>query len=1011
MFRSIPLYEGYSLVFLSVAGIYIIAGTYTLLLNIKSTLNKAFYYVSISLAFWAFCYSLVNSAVSYEEAILWNRMSVLGWGLMYSILLHYFLILTERETFLSLKFSYVLIYLPSLVNLFVFGINSATVHSQFELLKTNAGWVNISENSFFDWYFYGYYLLNSSISLWLIWTWKRVRHEKKVRSTAIVVSISFFIGVTIGSITDVLLRQSMQEMRPQLGVVFALIPIFGVLYSIKKHGNMEERYHEIDDQSGRLLTQRKRLHFYKMLASVFVVSSLGYFILDYFVFAKAINGVILFTGFVFSVGVYIWMLPDLQLSERAQELRLGVLLAFVVPVLHLHSSQYGYNSVIWSVPIILIVLSTVTHEKTVLISVLASGVISEVFYIVKKQSFTATIGIGDYQQRLVVYVVLSFIIYFISHLYRQRLHESEEQTALQKEISEISSEFVSVNIDNFGMKLNDMLRRLGSFFNSERAYLYNCSKEMTVADHANDWCVEGMGPVVDQVDSLPREIRSTRQQHRIQENKSSILVPLFNQDEVIGYLRLDAVKGERTWSVEHKEALQIMANIVSDAIVKVEAEKEINYMAYFDALTGLSNRTYFNLQLEKMIELSKRKEKLLGILFLDLDEFKSINDTMGHETGDKLLVTIGKRLLEVVRKADVVCRFGGDEFLVMLPQMDDIHQIETATEKVMGVFQEAIIINDQNLHMTVSCGVAVHPLDGQDAVSLIKSADLAMYESKNSGKNRYSFCTPIMKEAVEEKIQLTNDLYRALEREELMLYYQPQVNIESGNIIGLEALIRWNHPSRGLVSPGQFIPLAEETGLIHKIGAWVLKTACMQNKAWQAKGYTPVIMAVNLSVEQFRDSRLVGIISEALVESELEPRYLELEITEGIAIRESSQIIGLLHQIKALGVYISIDDFGTEYSSLSRLKELPIDRLKMAKEFVQGIDKGTKDEAIALVIINLAKSLGLKVIAEGVEEEGQFAFLKDRVCDEVQGFYFYRPMPAEDIEEIMKVGDFNRYTS
>lgn len=403
-----------------------------------------------------------------------------------------------------------------------------------------------------------------------------------------------------------------------------------------------------------------------------------------------------------------------------------------------------------------------------------------------------------------------------------------------------------------------------------------------------------------------------------------------------------------------------------------------------------------------MISLAERNDKLMGILFLDLDLFKSVNDTMGHEAGDSLLITIAERLNQIVRKSDMVCRFGGDEFIVMLPLMEDEDQIRTAAEKLMDIFREPVSLRNQEFTVTASCGVAVYPYDGETAEKLIKNADLAMYESKNAGKNRYTLCTPIMKQEITERVELSNDLYRALERDELLLYYQPQVSIETDKIVGVEALIRWDHPKRGIISPGLFIPLAEQTGLIHSIGEWVLKTACSQNKSWQEKGYAPVVIAVNLSVEQFRSMKLIETVSTTLEQTGLDPEYLELEITESIAINEPEYIIDMLQKLREIGVSIAIDDFGTEYSSLSRLKSLPIDKLKMAMEFVQGIDKETKDEAIASVIINLARSLGLKVIAEGVEKENQYRFFKDRVCDEVQGYYFYRPMPAEAMERIME---------
>ena len=1027
MLKNISLYEMYSLVLFAVAGIYIIIGIYALSLNIKNSLNKTFFFVNLSLSVWAFSFSLLNAAITYEDAIFWCRVSVLGWGTMYSFLLHYFLVLTDKKYFLKKKSWYVLIYLPALVNIFVFGLNTSTAQLEFELLKTNAGWINISENGFFDYFFYMYYLIYSFAGLLCVWTWKKSIQDKKAKWTAILISISFAVGIILGTFTDVLFRFYKQDIRPQLGVVFALIPILSVLYSIKKHGVMEAKFDEVRFISGRVLSHEKRVGFYKALSFVFIIGSIAYFVLDYLIFAKELTEMIKFSGFIFFLGTIIWILPHLKIKEYSQDVYLGLILATIIPVRYLHFGQYGYNSVIWTVSFFLIILTTVFKNKKLLLLVFSSAIIVELFSMISNDSFLATIGKSDYQQRTAIYILISAIIYYISRLYRQSLDEHEKQTELQKKISEISSDFVSVAINNLDDKIDDMLRKSGKYFGVDRAYLFRFSEDMSMAEYTNEWCDDDIKPAIDiiggqftssipwwmkeleqnkkvyikDVENLPSEASSERELLMLQEVKSLISVPVLNHKKLLGFLGFDTVKSKKNWSLEHQEALQIMANIVSDAMVKVETEKKINFMAYYDALTGLSNRTYFNLQLDKMIELAKRKEKLIGILFLDLDEFKSINDTMGHDSGDKLLIEVSRRLSKVVRKSDAVCRFGGDEFLVMLPDMDEPDQIKITTEKIMEVFEKPIELKDQEFYVTASCGVAVYPVDGHDSETLIKSADLAMYESKEGGKNRFTFCTPIMKEAVKEKMQLSNDLYRALEHEEFMLYYQPQVNIESGKIIGLEALIRWNHPDRGIISPSVFIPLAEQTGLIHKIGEWVVKTACIQNKIWQSRGFSPLVMAVNLSVEQFRGNKLVEVVSNALIESNLEAKYLELEITESIAIKEPTYIIGILHQLKTLGVSISIDDFGTEYSSLSRLKELPIDRLKMAMEFVQGIDKGSKDEAIAMVIINLAKSLGLKVIAEGVEQEGQLIFLKDRICDEVQGYYFYRPMPADEIEKIM----------
>ncbi|NLD46244.1 MAG: bifunctional diguanylate cyclase/phosphodiesterase, partial [Clostridiaceae bacterium] len=324
-------------------------------------------------------------------------------------------------------------------------------------------------------------------------------------------------------------------------------------------------------------------------------------------------------------------------------------------------------------------------------------------------------------------------------------------------------------------------------------------------------------------------------------------------------------------------------------------------------------------------------------------------------------------------------------------------------EKIMELISQPVTIREQEFFVTASLGVSIYPADGETVEALMKNADLAMYISKNSGKNKYTICSTDMKENALKKIKLTNALYRAIERNELLLYYQPQVSISTKEIVGVEALIRWNNPEFGMVQPSSFVPLAEKTGLINNIGCWVLRTACMQIKKWQSMGLPLLRISVNISVEQFRDRKLIDTVDKVLKQTGFDAKYLELEITESIAVEGEEHVVKVLHQLKELGILISIDDFGMEYSSLGRLKALPIDQLKIDMRFVQNISKGnSKDEVIVRTIIQLAKNLDLNVIVEGIETEEQFRFFEKENCDEIQGYYFYRPMPALELEKILK---------
>jgi len=432
------------------------------------------------------------------------------------------------------------------------------------------------------------------------------------------------------------------------------------------------------------------------------------------------------------------------------------------------------------------------------------------------------------------------------------------------------------------------------------------------------------------------------------------------------------------------------------------SEIKIKHLAYHDHLTGLPNRLFLSEQLNHAISLASRMEKMIATMFLDLDDFKMINDTMGHDVGDQLLVEVSKRLVKTLRRCDTVARIGGDEFIMLIENVENIDFINIISEKIIKCFNKPFRLNNQECFVTTSLGVAIYPVDGENAEALIKNADISMYKAKGNGKNKYVLCTPVMKTTVIETMKMTNFLHRALNRNELELYYQPQVSCTSNEIVGLEALIRWNHPERGMILPGEFIPIAEQTGLIIPIGDWVLRTACKQNKIWQDEGFPPIRIGVNLSAKQFQNDNLAGDVERILTETGLDCKYLELEITESAAMKGKLYIIETLKKFRKLGIHIAIDDFGTEYSSLNYLKQLPADRIKIPMTFIKGIDVNTEDSAITKAIIILAKNMGLGVIAEGVETKKQLDFLNQIMCDEIQGFYYFKPMPVSEIEKLLK---------
>ena len=451
-----------------------------------------------------------------------------------------------------------------------------------------------------------------------------------------------------------------------------------------------------------------------------------------------------------------------------------------------------------------------------------------------------------------------------------------------------------------------------------------------------------------------------------------------------------------------ESALKKAIEKLQDEVLEHEkTQEQIKYIAYHDTLTGLPNRNLLNELLVHSITLAERNNKCMAVLFLDIDGFKMINDSKGHGMGDQILQEVAERLLKTLRKSDVIARHGGDEFIVIIEELDNCSGVELIANKIINCFQEPFHLENQDYFLTTSVGVAVYPADGQTPDMLIKNADIAMYKAKENGKNQYLFCTPVMKDVANETMELSTNLYRAIEKNELELYYQPQLSCHNNQIMGVEALIRWRHPVMGLISPAKFIPIAEKTGLILPIGEWVLRTACQQNKKWQEQGLPKIRMGVNLSLRQFHNNDLLNLVESVLKETKLAPQYLELEITETIAMKEKSYIINTLNAFRQIGVSIAIDDFGTEYSSLSYLKHLPVDRLKVAMQFIRGIGIDHKDEALAKGIIVLAKSIGMNVIAEGVETKEQLEFLKNHNCDEIQGYYFFKPLAEAEMTKLL----------
>jgi len=453
--------------------------------------------------------------------------------------------------------------------------------------------------------------------------------------------------------------------------------------------------------------------------------------------------------------------------------------------------------------------------------------------------------------------------------------------------------------------------------------------------------------------------------------------------------------------VHYLNETQLIRIYLFEITERKQSEKKLQYQAFHDSLTGLPNRRFFNKKLDFNLKNAEKYNNKIAVMFIDLDRFKNINDSLGHSIGDRLLQKFAERIKSCLQPEQMVARWGGDEFTVLLPQITDKEEVANICQKILAAQKKPIQIGEKEFYVGCSIGIALYPKDGKNAENLIANADAALYRVKQEGKNNYQFYSKIMNSEATLLLRLENHLYQALEKGEFLLYYQPQMNLKTQVIYGLEALLRWQHPELGLVSPGKFIPLAEETGLIVPIGEWVIKTAVAQNKAWQTLGLPPIRIAVNLSARQFEQANLVEKVAEILTETGLQPHLLELEITETTLMHNVELARQTLDKLLKLGVHISMDDFGTGYSSLGYLKKFPFNTLKIDQSFIRELEANPEDLAIVSAVITLGRGFNLKVIAEGVETLEQLELLRDLQCEEIQGYWLSKPLKAEEVPKFL----------
>lgn len=1004
---------------------YFFLGLFILLQNPKSVTHRVFFALCLFLSGWSYCFSVSTFTESYADSLLWLRISSCSRSLFFASLLHFTLIMTEKKALLKELWVYYLIYLPAFAIIFISGLNTSIAGKIYLLARTDFGWSYKPANTIWNWVLLCYGSAFTGISIVLFLRFGLGLNDPLKKKQNIMLGSYVLLASILSATADHVISRLSSVYLPQLSPLLTMIPISVTFYCIRRYGLLAPKPVQQWTDYDNILSESARMKLYYCFTRAFVLAAIANFGFQFYANREPLYSNIIFSSLLMLFGLLLHIITSLKIKQSIQDTLASVLMAASIPVT---SIKYASTSptIGWIVPVILILLSVAYSKRHMLLIIASTTLLTNGWVLFRHSDVTIRFSVFDHLVRFFVLTLVICIAYYINQIFLHRLKYSEAQIRLQKLLSQISANLITTNEANINDKIYDMLLLIGQNFDADKAYLLFFGSENK--NSVFEWYskgVEALGEkafnelidkyavrsrLQDYIKLSSIQIRDVFSIEDIPEKRwlirhnfrSLVVFPLRSKDTVIGFMALVTEKEVKTWIEEQQDTLMVLANLISDVWLKVAAEKEISYRANYDALTGLPNREMFSQHLQADIDLARSTHTLVGVAFIDIDSFKAVNDTMGHDGGDLLIREIGRKLSESVRNCDTVARFGGDEFLVIIPQVTDVSLICKVADQIMKAFERPIVIRDQEFLVQASVGISLYPADGETADELVQSADMAMYISKQQGKNRYTFSSPEMKKEFMTNLELTNNLYHALDRSEFILHYQPQMDCKTGKLSGIEALVRWNHPQRGLISPKVFIPIAERTGLINQIGHWILYEACRQNKAWQEKGLPPVRIAVNLSLGQFRSPNLADIVSDALNRAGLDPQYLELEVTETAATQEPEIIVKNLNRLKELGVTIAIDDFGTEYSSLSRLRTMPVDRIKIDMQFIHGISLGnSKDEGIINVILQLGQTLGIKVLAEGVEDITQLDFLVNSSCDEIQGSIYHHPKPADEIESIL----------
>lgn len=986
-------------------------------------MNKIAFLFCVSLAIWNYSTARSLEALTVNEVIVWRRIAIIGICFFYAFFMHFFIVLTKQSKKFK-KIVTIIMYGFTLCSVYLFSLNEACSLQTIYVEKSSIGYLTAIKLSKFYTLFLITLIAFFFMGIYMLLTWKKLIRKK-------IEKIQYRIIVAIYIILSIISLCSQLFMKNPLGIVFhELLPVIDlffimqILYVTQKYGFMKKE--ETSDQPYYMARFRQKI--IRFLELYLFFGGGIFFVTQYSIYgSKELKRILLFSLCLVLYGILIHIIERKVKNDEWKIMGYAIILSIIIPTIMFQFLQEAAITV-WVFPMIIMIAALLFYHETVIVMIVASTIFSQFVIWICAKPGEVLITEADYMGRILIFGIAIGSIYYVNKVYIYRIKQLAGKIKSQDFLFQVSSTLLNVKNENEKEKLETILGLLQDYTGADMIYIYMSylyeQEEIINYYGYNRGLIQGISPSdydsmnhtvwwekqleektfveIYDVDQLDIEASDVKWQLKKDHIKSLLAVPLINETKKIGYIRIDFKKKQSVISKELVQMMKILGNLLGEANTKMFFERQMERLNYYDQLTHIPNRKRFDEVIDFEIEQCKNENQKFALLFFDLDEFKVINEISGHTIGDEILIYIANKIQTLFPKKDSICRFGGDEFLILIRNVQARQEIENDISAIMSDFKKPFILHEQEFRITASMGISIFPEDGQRKEVLIKNADLAMHIAKQSGKSQYAFYSKKMQEELQQNVLLSNHLRHAIERNEFEIYYQPQISLENNHMDGMEALLRWKHPDFGLISPNVFISLAEKTDLIWEIGRWVLLNSCMQTMKWQQAGYKPIRVSVNVSVNQLLNKSFVSVVKQILAETKLEPKWLELEITERIATQESDLVVSALHELKTLGITLAIDDFGMEYSSLNRIRMLPIDRIKIDMHFIKNLLSEEKDKAIVDMIIKLSKKLDLRIIAEGVEEKPQLEYLREKGCDEIQGFYFFKPLSSHRIEKILK---------